>query len=313
MLNNLKEKIDIKTVLIVILSISVILLSLGISILIMRNINGDNTDKNTTTIVDKDAKHYGTVTRIEAGKLYFTTEDGVEESVDTNNNRIVVGDKIEYEVKDDKVKAYWAIRDEKGKAHYMQIYEYHETNTTTGSKTTEVTTSQVTNAPKLSADEEVLSFIKQENNNYSSLNTEDAKKKAKEYFVSLVDFIFYDKEIKGHTFKELSASAKAKTIYYTLKIDSIIDKNIPGYKNTLGDSYKNAKNQLIAKYTDLSIDVCANNAELCSDLKRDTSDLKNSLNITLSIIKDVYNEIIKPAGTSGIKKLQDWYEVWKNA
>ena len=312
MLNNLKEKIDIKTVLIVILSISVILLSLGISILIMRNIKGENTDKNTTTVVDKDARKYGTVTRIEDGKLYFTTEDGVEESADTNNSRILVGDKIEYEVKDDKVKAYWAIRDEKGKAHYMQIYEYHETNTTTGSKTSE-TTVKPTNAVALSADEEVLSFIKQENNNYSSLNTEDAKKKAKEYFVSLVDFIFYDKEIKGHTFKELSASAKAKTIYYTLKIDSIIDKNIPGYKNTLGDSYKNAKNQLIAKYTDLSIDVCTNNSELCNDLKRDTSDLKNSLNITLNIIKDVYNEIIKPAGTSGIKKLQDWYEVWKNA
>ena len=312
MLNNLKERIDFKTIIIVVLSIAVIALSLVLSIAIMRGINGNNTDKNTTTIADKDIKHYGTVSRIEDGKLYFTTDDGVEKSVDSNNSNIVVGDKVEYSIDGDKIKAFWAIRDEKGKPHYMQIMEYHETNTTTEKKTTETTT-QVTNTPAKSADDEVLSFIKQENNNYSSLNTEDAKKKAKEYFVSLVDFIFYDKEIKGHTFKELSSSAKAKTIYYTLKLDSIIDKNIPGYKNTLSDSYKNAKNQLIAKYTDLSIDVCTNNPELCEDLKRDTSDLKNSLNITLNIIKDIYNEIIKPAGNSGIKKLQDWYEVWKNA
>jgi len=313
MLKNIQEKIDIKTLLIFILSISVILLSLVISILIMRNIKGNN-DINNTSVVNKESKKYGTITRIEDGKLYFNNEDGEEKFIESNNSNIAVGDKVEYEIIDDNIKAYWVIRDNNGKPSYMKIFENNETTTSTIEQNkTEITTIQTTNTTKLSADEEILSFIKQENNKYSSINTEEAKKNAKAYFVSLVDFIFYDKEINGYTFKELSASAKAKTIYYTLKIDSIIDKNIPGYKETLGDSYKNAKNELIAKYTEFSIEVCTNNSELCDDLKRDTEDLKKSLNITWSIIKDIYNEIIKPAGTSGIKKLSDWYEVWKNA
>ena len=36
------------------------------------------------------------------------------------------------------------------------------------------------------------------------------KSKFKEYFILIVDFIFYDSEIKGYRFDELSDSAKTK-------------------------------------------------------------------------------------------------------
>ena len=306
-----KFNIDVKTIIIIVLSIVVLVLAFGISLLIMHNINDKNTVESNSTEVRKDNYLYGTVTRLEAGKLYFNDENEEEVAVDTNNKNVEVGDTIQYKINDKGEKyAFYLVKEVDGKKHYSQVYEYSMTNTTTAkveNGTTKETTYKAT-------EEEVLDFIKQENNNYSSLNnTDDNKNKAKDYFVTLIDFIFYDKPIKGRTFKELSKAAQAKAIYYTLKIDSIIDNNIPGYKDTLSDSYKVAKNQLIAKYTDISIDICSNNKDLCTDLKKDTEDLKTSLNITLDIIKDVYNEIIKPAGTSGIKKLQDWYEVWKNA
>ncbi len=310
----LKEKIDFKTIAIILLCIVVIILAFCISLLIMNNVNkssSNNTETTETTEVKRDEYLYGTVSKLEAGKVYFTTEDGEEVAVDTNNNNIEIGDTIEYKVNDKNEKyGFSLIKEVDGKKQSSQIYEYSVTNTTTAKVENNTTKKTAYKA----SEEEVLEYIEQENNTYSSLNnTEDNKAKAKDYFVTLIDFIFYDKPIKGRTFKELSKSAKRKVIYYTLKIDSIIDKNIPGYKDTLSDSYKVAKNQLIAKYTDLSIDVCANNKDLCDDLKKDTEDLKTSLNITLDIIKEIYNEIIKPSGTAGIKKLTEWYEVWKNA
>ena len=49
-------------------------------------------------------------------------------------------------------------------------------------------------------------------NNYNDINSNKVsiKDKAKEYFIDIVDFIFYDKEIKGYTFCELSDNAKIK-------------------------------------------------------------------------------------------------------
>ena len=148
-----------------------------------------------------------------------------------------------------------------------------------------------------------------ENNN---LKSNFNKGSAKQYFVSLIDFIFYGGKIKGTTFNELTNSAKEKVIYLALKTDGIIDKNIPGYKETLGNSYKNAKKQLIVKYTEVSTKVCTEKQDLCAEIKRDVADLKNSLNITWDIIYDVYVEMIKPAGAAGLQKLSDWYKVWKN-
>ena len=46
---------------------------------------------------------------------------------------------------------------------------------------------------------------------YKSINAE-----LKPGFVSIVDFIFYDKEIKGHTFKELTGTATIKQNYNNL-------------------------------------------------------------------------------------------------
>jgi hypothetical protein len=309
----LNKKMDKKNITIVALSAIVIVLALGISLLIMHNIKVNRELKNSTRVIDVNKTYTGKVTRIEDGIVYFMPEGEKEEdSTVTNFDKLQVGDEITYNMTESgamynfRTKMY--IDD---KEYDKDLYEEQETTTTAKVKQDEIyiQTNAVTEKHT-----DILEYVKGENQKYSKLeNNEENKNKAKEYFVSLVDFIFYGGTLNGVTFKELSDSTKVKVIYYTLKIDSIIDKNIPGYKDTLSDSYKNAKNQLIAMYTDYSYDVCLDNPELCNDLKKDTEDLKKSLNITWSIIKDIYNELIKPAGTSSIQKLADWYEVWKNA
>ncbi len=308
-------RFDLKTILIIILSIIVLVLAFGMSLLIMHNVEKDREIKNTpeSKVVDKNIKYHGTITRVEEGRVYFKAEGSdVEESTESNCEHAQVGSPITFRINENGEKYGFSVAVEHdGKISYYQLYEHTETNTTT-SKTTITTTTEINNP--VSADDSVLKYINNKNDEISNLNNnEDNKGKAKEYFVSLVDFIFYGGTIQGHTFNELSSSAKEKTIYLTLKLDSIVDKNIPGYKDTLGDSYKNAKNQLLANYTEYSVKICSENKEFCDDIKRDTKDLKKSLNISWSIIKDVYNEIIKPAGKSGVQKLSEWYEVWKNA
>ena len=308
-----KFNIDIKTVIIIILSIVVLVLAFGLSLLIMHNIKGNkyNEETTSTSIVDNNSKRTGIVTKIEDGYVFYKEEGSdVEEKEITNCYKLKAGDTITYTVDENGKKSHFeCIYEVEGTTYKSELYEHRHTNTRpTSSKTT-------TEAAK-NLDEEVLHYIIDENNKISTTtldNTERSKTKAKEYFVSLVDFIFYGGKIKDHTFAELSDETKEKVLYLTLKIDSSINKNIPGYKDTLSDSYKNAKNQLLAKYTEYTTNLCKKNSELCDDLKQDTEDLKTSLNITWDILKDIFNEILKPEGAKGLKKLSDWYEVWKNA
>lgn len=256
---------------------------------------------------------YGTITEVGNKYIKLNPVDGEEQvMVLTDDLKYKEGDFIFAKVKGDKAdKIELIVSSEKANI----IIENKTTEvpttveTTTKSKTTVTSTTVVTTYDDSLNEEVVLSYMETENNN---LKSNFNKGTAKQYFVSLIDFIFYGGKIKGTTFNKLTNSAKEKVIYLALKTDGIIDKNIPGYKETLGNSYKNAKNQLIVKYTEVSTKVCTEKQDLCAEINRDVADLKNSLNITWDIIYDIYVEMIKPAGAAGLQKLSDWYKVWKN-
>lgn len=256
---------------------------------------------------------YGTITEVGNKYIKLNPVDGEEQvMVLTDDLKYKEGDFIFAKVKGDKAdKIELIVSSEKANI----IIENKTTEvpttveTTTKSKTTVTSTTVVTTYDDSLNEEVVLSYMENENNN---LKSNFNKGTAKQYFVSLIDFIFYGGKIKGTTFNELTNSAKEKVIYLALKTDGIIDKNIPGYKETLGNSYKNAKKQLIVKYTEVSTKVCTEKQDLCAEINRDVADLKNSLNITWDIIYDIYVEMIKPAGAAGLQKLSDWYKVWKN-
>lgn len=137
--------------------------------------------------------------------------------------------------------------------------------------------------------------------------TSNNEKTLKEGFVNIIDFLFYNKEISGVTFDQITTKTKLEIIKIALKLDTKIEEYFPGYKaaisNTTNKIYTNIKSKLITLYLDLTVKVCSNNTELCEDAKSDLQDLKKSFSISWDFIKDI--------SSKNISKLKDWYEVWK--
>lgn len=133
-------------------------------------------------------------------------------------------------------------------------------------------------------------------------NSTSFKEKFKEYFTTIVDFIFYDKEIKGYTFKELSGTAKAKIVGIALKIDSKIEEYVPNYKETISGTYKDIKERLITLYMDIATDICKNNEEGCNKVKDIFADIKSTCKIGWNFIKNLIG--------SGTSKIKEWYEIY---
>ena len=174
-------------------------------------------------------------------------------------------------------------------------------NDITTSQTTSVSKNGTTTIKKKdikNADENVLAYFNNE------VNTADTKSKGtlKNAFIKVVDFIFYDKDINGYYFKDLTASAKLKVIGLALKLDAIIDKHFPGYKEELSSSYAKAKDNLITLYLNLTSEFCKNNDSICESAKNDFSLLKESLNLSWDVIKNL--------AKSGTNKLKEWYEIF---
>lgn len=146
-----------------------------------------------------------------------------------------------------------------------------------------------------------------ENNENEIKKSSSFKEKFKEYFVDIVDFIFYDKEIKGYTFKNISNNTKLKIISIALKIDNYIEEKMPGYKESISDTsgkiYTNVKEKLTELFLDISSGVCKNNKEECSRAKILFGDVKDTCKIGWDFIRRLIS--------SGGSKLKDWYEVYR--
>ncbi len=175
--------------------------------------------------------------------------------------------------------------------------------TTTTKKTTTTKNDKTKNTIN---DEDIVEFARL---SYEETNREEKSITAsiKEKFVLLIDFIFYDGKIKGKTFSELSDKAKAKIIYYTLLVDSKIDNKWPNYKQNIGKKVADIKAKLIAKYMDITSNLCENHADGCKMVKEDFALLKKSLNLTWDTIKSAFSYGYNKTYTY----LKNWYEVWR--
>ena len=135
------------------------------------------------------------------------------------------------------------------------------------------------------------------------------KEKFKDYFVEIVDFIFYGTEIKGHTFNDLTSSGKLKVISIALKIDSFIDSKVPGYKETISGTssriYNNAKEKLTTLYLNIASDVCEENGSDCENAKELFGEIKSTCKVGWAFIKG----LLKTGGN----KLKDWYEIYRES
>lgn len=152
------------------------------------------------------------------------------------------------------------------------------------------------------ADIEVLNYVKSIENDSNNGITSTLKSG----FITIVDFLFYNGNIKGHTFNELTTKAKLEVLETALFIDKKIDEIFPDYKETISSStnkiYTNIKNLIITTYLNITTRICNENDELCESTKENFQSLKNSFGFTWELIKDL-------AG-NGISKLKEYYEIW---
>ena len=117
-------------------------------------------------------------------------------------------------------------------------------------------------------------------------------------------FIFYDKEVNGKKFNDLTTNNKLKILKLAFKIDNKMNTILPEYKETLEYNYQNVKGKLTEKYLDIASYVCSNNEDTCSEAKEGIKDLKDNFSITWTYIKNI----------SGVTadKLKSWYEIWRD-
>lgn len=140
------------------------------------------------------------------------------------------------------------------------------------------------------------------------LDFDKVKDKVKNAAIAGIDFIFYDKEIKGVTFNELTSATKDKILTIMASIDSKIESKIPEYKETIkekfgkGYDYINEKLHDGINYADDKLED--KYGQDYNNIKDKTSQIKDevkeSAGSTIDTIKDKTNQ--------GFTKVKDWYE-----
>lgn len=158
--------------------------------------------------------------------------------------------------------------------------------------------------PTIEEDDVVNYFTSLETTSFTE-DGSDLKEKCKNLFTTVVDFLFYDKEIKGYTFNELTTSTKLKIIKIALSIDNKIDKYFPDYKDTIKEKYTNLKGKAALLYLETTSKLCDSVGEsACSEAREDFKNMKESFGFTWDLIKSGTSK-----GYNYLKEILDeWYQ-----
>lgn len=179
--------------------------------------------------------------------------------------------------------------------------------TTTETITTEVTTTEITTQAtteqSVVKDDEVISNIdadKKEIEYYLSedpINMTVVGEKSKAFFIKCVDFIFYDTEINGVTFDELSDEAKEDVYDTFCYIDELVMVYAPNYKENIAEKYEVVKDFTKKAYfyvlSEIKEAIGEENYEKIGQIKDNV----------LNTISNTYE--------NGKEKVKNWYEDFK--
>ena len=131
-----------------------------------------------------------------------------------------------------------------------------------------------------------------------SEQVEQAKEKGKEYFITVVDFIFYDKEMNGVTFDDLTEEGKKVTLENLETIDGWIMEIAPDYKDKIGEKYQVVKDFVSTTYYDVLESIKESlGEENYSAIQEKKNEIKDSITST----KD-----------KALEKVSEWYQNFKN-
>ena len=176
---------------------------------------------------------------------------------------------------------------------------------------------------EISSDEEFVTYINNVEQEVTTITekeevTAEDQKVLENTFITLTDFIFYDGEINGVTFDELTDEAKEKVLDIYDKIDTKIESVFPNYKediaSTSKDVYANLKKEITElkdkikdKYIDEYGQEKYDNLEQSYNESKET--LKDSAQSTYETLKDVSTEFYEKTKN----KAENWYKNYKES
>ena len=247
-------------------------------------------------------------------KEVYTKVDMVASTKDTSSNNEVEVTSGTVEYKEEQVISG------NNDSNSSKVIENNKTNTNSGSNsnsnesnTDNTSTSEVTEYS--SNDEVVINSLESSLTKINNGSTSDSSfsDSAKGVFVSIVDFLFYDGEINGVNFDELTDSGKQKVLEIASKVDNAIESKIPGYKETISDTASKAFNK--------ASEVIKNGANNLNNFAREKLGEENYQSIIDAKDELVYytKNAINFLGDVGGKvfntvkdKSDSWYQDFKN-
>ena len=150
-------------------------------------------------------------------------------------------------------------------------------------------------------DDKIINFLNDKKDKISSTFT---RENAKELFVTVVDFMFYDGEISGHKLDELTEESRIKVAEIVTLIEIKIEDTFPGLIDGMSDKYKDIKTNIIDNYTNLINSYCNKNGSNCNKIKDTYNNINSKFKNTFNIVKEKINE--------EKEKLDNWYKEYKN-
>lgn len=145
-----------------------------------------------------------------------------------------------------------------------------------------------------------------------SESSENIKDKLKGTFITIVDFIFYDSEINGVKFNDLTEGGKNKVLEISKNIDNKIENKYPNYKESISDTTKNAYNK--------ASEVIKKGANNIKDFSKDKLgednynaivDAKDELVYYTKNAFDIIGDVSSNLFEKGKTKVKKWYENFK--
>ena len=127
---------------------------------------------------------------------------------------------------------------------------------------------------------------------------ENVKKYGREFFIKMVDFIFYDKDINGIKFTDLKEETKEEVYSTFCDIDALIMTFSPDYKENIGEKYEVVKDFTSKTYYNALDKI----REAIGDEKYDK----------VKEIKDNTKEKIKDGTDNAKEYIKKKYENWRD-
>ena len=245
-------------------------------------------------------------------KEVYTKVDMVASTKGTTNNNEVEVTSGTVEYKEEQVNS------SNNDTENNKVIENNKTNTNSGSNNSNGSNANTSTNDVIeysSNDEVVINSLESSLTkiNNGSTSDESFSDSAKGVFVSIVDFLFYDGEINGVTFDELTDSGKQKVLEIASKVDNAIESKIPGYKETISDIASKAFNK--------ASEVIKSGANNLNNFAREKLGEENYQSIIDAKDELVYytKNAINFLGDIGGKvfntvkdKLDSWYQDFKN-